>query len=147
MKDTKYSVIYDGNCHLCTTLVQLLEQLDQGVRFYYIPMQDTAVLQQFQVTPEDCELGMLLINEANPDQRWQCSAAAEEIGRLLPLGQLFVKAYRTLPGLKPGGDRLYAFVRDHRYALFGQRSETYVSQYGGCESGRCQLPTSPPPLT
>ena len=35
-----YKVIYDGNCNLCVTLVQLLENLDQGKRFEYISMQD-----------------------------------------------------------------------------------------------------------
>ncbi|PLZ35449.1 thiol-disulfide oxidoreductase, partial [Fischerella thermalis WC542] len=28
-----YYVIYDGNCNLCVTLVQLLENLDQGNQF------------------------------------------------------------------------------------------------------------------
>ncbi|NEQ81993.1 MAG: DUF393 domain-containing protein, partial [Moorea sp. SIO2I5] len=35
-----YHVIYDGDCNLCVTLVQLLENLDQGKLFNYIPMQD-----------------------------------------------------------------------------------------------------------
>jgi len=49
-----YYVIYDGNCNLCTTLVQLLERLDQGTQFQYIPMQDQQALSQFGITPEDC---------------------------------------------------------------------------------------------
>jgi predicted DCC family thiol-disulfide oxidoreductase YuxK len=39
-----YYVIYDGQCNLCVTLVQLLENLDQGKMFRYIPMQDEQVL-------------------------------------------------------------------------------------------------------
>lgn len=124
-----YYVIYDGNCNLCVTLVQLLENLDQGNLFRYIPMQDQQSLQQWGITPQDCELGMILINTNAPEQRWQGSAAAEEIGRLLPFGSIFVDAYRALPGVKWAGDRIYEQIRDNRYTLFGKRPHTYQSVY------------------
>lgn len=130
-------VIYDGDCNLCTTLVQFLGWLDQGRRFRYGAMQDIELLKQFNVTAADCELGMLLIDAAEPMNRWQGSDAAEEIGALLPAGPLFVAVYRGLPGLKRGGDRVYGFVRDNRYRLFGRRSSTYESAYGVCKSDRC----------
>ena len=132
-----FCVIYDGDCNLCTTLVQWLEWLDQGQRFRYVSMQETEMLQRFDVTADDCELGMLLIDESNLERRWQGSDAAEQIGALLPMGALFVAAYRSLPGLKRGGDRLYVFVRDNRYRLFGRRSATYRSVYPICESDKC----------
>ena len=132
-----FCVIYDGDCNLCTTLVQWLEWLDQGTRFRYVSMQETEMLQRFDVTADDCELGMLLIDEENLEKRWQGSNAAEQIGTLLPVGALFMAAYRSLPGLKRGGDRLYAFVRDNRYRLFGRRSTTYRSAYPVCESNKC----------
>lgn len=127
-----YHVIYDGNCNLCVTLVQLLENLDQGQQFQYIPMQDQQGLNRFGITPTDCEMGMILINGDRPQQRWQGSDAAEEIGRLLPGGSAFVAAYRALPGMKWAGDRIYEQVRDHRYTLFGQRSTLYNSAYPSC---------------
>ncbi len=127
-----YHVIYDGNCNLCVTFVKLLEQFDQGQQFHYIPMQDQATLNQFGVTPAACELGMILIDGENPERRWQGSDAAEEIGRLLPTGEMFVNAYRSLPGLKQAGDRIYAQVRDNRYTLFGRRDTTYHSAYPSC---------------
>ncbi|WP_413163169.1 thiol-disulfide oxidoreductase DCC family protein [Capilliphycus salinus ALCB114379] len=131
-----YHVIYDGNCNLCVTLVQLLENLDQGQQFQYIPMQNQTELNRFGVTSTDCEQGMILIDGNNPQRRWQGSDAAEEIGNLLPAGDLFVGAYRALPGLKWAGDRIYEQVRDNRYQWFGQRSSTYNSAYSSCES--CQ---------
>jgi len=135
-----YHVIYDGNCNLCVTLVQLLETLDQGHQFNYIPMQDHQGLSRFSVTPCECNLGMILIDGNQPDHRWQGSDAAEEIGRLLPAGAIFVTAYRTLPGLKWMGDRIYQQVRDHRYTLFGKRSSTYQSSYpSGCVNNNCHL--------
>jgi predicted DCC family thiol-disulfide oxidoreductase YuxK len=124
-----YTVIYDGQCNLCSNLVQVLEQIDQGKLFQYLPMQDEAGLAQFNVTAEACEMGMIVIDNHQPDRRWQGSDAAEEIGRLLPTGNVFVTAYRNLPGMKWVGDRVYAQVRDNRYALFGRRSQTYQTAY------------------
>lgn len=132
-----YYVIYDGNCNLCSNLVQLLESLDQGDRFRYISMQDEAALAQFGITSRDCEQGMILLNPDRPEQRWQGSDAAEEIGRLLPAGAVFVAAYRGLPGMKWMGDRVYEQVRDNRYTLFGKRDHTYQSQYPACSTGSC----------
>jgi predicted DCC family thiol-disulfide oxidoreductase YuxK len=125
-----FLVIYDGNCNLCVTLVQLLESLDGGDRFRYVPMQDEEILAKYDVTPQGCELGMILLDPADPEQRWQGSDAAEEIGRRLPLGEVFVSAYRSLPGLKSAGDRVYEQVRDNRYDWFGKRDATYRSRHG-----------------
>lgn len=132
-----YSVIYDGNCNLCVTLVRLLEQLDQGQQFAYVPMQNDIQLAQWGITPQDCEQGMILLDQEMPEQRWQGSDAAEEIGRLLPAGDVFVQAYRSLPGLKSAGDRFYAYIRDNRYSLFGRRDRIYKSPYPVCESDQC----------
>ena len=137
-----YTVIYDGTCNLCVTLVKILEQLDQGQRFEYVPMQAEAILDRWQITPKDCELGMILLNPEHPEQRWQGSDAAEEIGRLLPMGEMFVQAYRSLPGAKSAGDRFYAFIRDHRYQLFGQRADLYESAYSTCDTDHCAPPVN-----
>lgn len=138
-----YIAIYDGNCNLCVSLVQLLENLDKGDCFEYIPMQDTDSLAQWNVTPEDCEGGMILIDRDRPSRRWQGSDAAEEIGNLLPAGNLFVSAYRSLPGMKWTGDRLYEQIRDNRYQLFGKRSQIYRSTYPAtcstCENSHAAL--------
>lgn len=136
-----YHVVYDGNCNLCVNLVKFLEQLDRGERFRYVPMQNHTTLAQLQITPADCELGMILVNAEDPTSRWQGSAAAEEIGRLLPLGQPFVELYRSLPGVQWAGDRLYEQVRDNRYSLFGQRQSTYHSSYPAavCDSEHCHF--------
>jgi predicted DCC family thiol-disulfide oxidoreductase YuxK len=124
-----YLVIYDGDCNLCSTLIQALEQLERGSLFRYVPMQDTETLRQWQITAQDCEMGMIVLSIANPSQRWQGSDAAEEIARLLPAGAAVVQTYRAIPGLKGLGDRTYTQVRDNRYAWFGRRPQTYQSQY------------------
>lgn len=125
----KYYVIYDGNCNLCVTFVQMLENLDQGKLFSYTPMQDSQTVSQWGITPVDCEMGMILIDANSPSRRWQGSSAAEEIGRLLPMGSIFVDAYRALPGVKWAGDKFYEQIRDNRYTIFGKRDSIYKSQF------------------
>lgn len=131
-----YLVIFDGLCNLCTNGVKVLEQLDRGQRFCYAPMQDTSTLAEWGIQPADVELGMILIDLQQPDQRWQGSAAAEQIAALLPGGDLWLAFYRGLPGLKNLGDRGYEQIRDHRYEWFGRRDTLYSSAYPVC--ARCQ---------
>ena len=128
-----YHVIYDGNCNLCVTFVKLLEQFDRGQIFDYIPMQNEAMLQQFGITGQDCKMGMILIDARQTKKRWQGSKAAEEIASLLPLGNAFVMAYRSIPGMTKIGNRAYSEVRDNRYSWFGKTDATYYSEYPfGC---------------
>ncbi|NJO93242.1 MAG: DUF393 domain-containing protein [Hydrococcus sp. RM1_1_31] len=130
-----YHVIYDGKCNLCVTFTQLLEKFDRGQIFDYIPMQAESVLQQFGITAQDCQMGMILIDAEDPKRRWQGSDAAEAIAGLLPMGRAFVAAYRALPGVKWLGDLTYEQVRDNRYQLFGKRDSTYHSAYSiGCST-------------
>lgn len=68
-----YCVIYDGNCNLCVTLVQLLESIDKGNLFQYVPMQEEQTLANWGITSQNCEQGMILININVPEQRWQGS--------------------------------------------------------------------------
>ena len=124
-----YHLIYDGNCNLCVNFTQLLEKFDRGNIFDYTPMQDEKTLQQFSITAADCEMGMILVDAKNLERRWQGSEAAEEIARVLPMGQAFIAAYRALPGVKWMGDRAYEKLRDNRYDWFGKRDSTYNSAY------------------
>ncbi|MEL6221232.1 MAG: DCC1-like thiol-disulfide oxidoreductase family protein [Cyanobacteria bacterium J06626_14] len=133
-----YYVIYDGNCNLCVNLVRSLEAVDRGDRFKYVPMQDEETLDTFGVTAQDCEQGMIVINGDAPDERWQGSDAAEEIGRQIPFGRAFVDLYRALPGLKGLGDRAYESIRDNRYSWFGKRSDIYTSDFPVCQDESCE---------
>jgi len=117
-----YVVIYDGNCNLCANFVSILEKFDRGRQFCYIPMQDDQTLRQFNVTPEDCEMGMILVDRTDPTQRWQGSDAAEEITRLLPMGKVLIAAYRAIAPVKALGDSTYIQVRQ---SMFSEQMNRY----------------------
>ena len=121
---TKYQVVYDSKCNLCSNFAQLLKQFDRETTFTYVPMQDRSALAEYGITPTDCEAGMILIDVQNPIRRWQGSEAAEEIASQLPLGDAFIAAYRAIPGMKWFGDRSYEQIRDHRYEWFGERKNS-----------------------
>ncbi|MDG2991320.1 DCC1-like thiol-disulfide oxidoreductase family protein [Candidatus Synechococcus calcipolaris G9] len=127
-----YVIIYDGLCNLCVTFVRLLQQVDQSNQFAYVPMQAEAELERWQITPENCQGGMIILEGENPENRWQGSDAAEKIISLLPAGDGLMQVYRAVPWLKPSGDYLYGLIRDHRYEWFGQRQDCY----GGCDRPR-----------
>ena len=132
-----YAVIYDGNCNLCANFVSILEKFDRGRQFFYIPMQDAQTLQQFNVTPDDCEMGMILIDRTDPTQRWQGSDAAEEITRLLPMGDALIAAYRAIAPVKALGDSTYIQIRNNRYKWFGKRDHIYHTAYPiGCAADK-----------
>ncbi len=135
-----YHIIYDGNCNLCVTFTKLLSQYDRGELFNYVPMQDKATLARFNISEADCALGMILLDAQQSDRRWQGSAAAEEIARLLPMGEVFIAAYRAIPGMKWLGDSAYEQVRDNRYTWFGKTDATYYSEYSfSCDrESNCQ---------
>lgn len=130
-------IIYDGMCNLCVNFVKALEQIDRGKIFSYLPMQDLEGLSKWEISTEDCELGMILI-DLQSTNRWQGSNAAEQIGKLLPLGNLAVSFYQFLPGLKPLGDLAYIQVRDNRYQLFGKREQIYNSPYSEVCDTNCK---------
>ncbi len=73
-------------------------------------------------------MGIILIDRNALESRWQSSDAVEEIGQLLPGGDLFVATYRALPGAKWLGARVDEQVRERRYDMFGKR-DTYNSAY------------------
>jgi len=121
----QYLIIYDGQCNLCSTGVQAVHALDQGCLFTYLPMQDATALAPWGITPDTCAQGMMVINMNEPDQRWQGSAAVEQLLSLLPGLAPWVDTYRGMTGLKAWGDACYAQIRDHRYAWFGARADVY----------------------
>lgn len=111
---------------MCVTLVQALERWDQGGQFVYTPMQDARIFDHFALTPQNCTLGLFLVDLDQPEVRWQGAAAVEEIGRRL---HAWIDLYRALPGFQTVGEGLYGLVRDTRYALWGRRDQTYWSCY------------------
>lgn len=122
------TVIYDGNCNLCITFVKLLERLDRGQMFAFVPMQESETLTFLQITVKEMDHGVILLKGK---EKFQGTAAIQAIGEILPGGRVLVDLYTQLPGAKSVGDQGYSWVKDNRYQLFGQ-CPTYRSDYPFC---------------
>ncbi len=131
----KSTIIYDGNCNLCTTFVKLLEKIDRGERFCYLPMQQVETLLHLGIHPTEMEQGVILLTDKT---KYQGMKAIERIGELLPGFDRLVSVYNQIPGVKPLSYSGYAWVKDHRYQLFGQ-CQTYESIYPFCDKS-CPTP-------
>lgn len=121
-------VIYDGNCNLCTTFVKLMEQVEGGKLFRYVPLQREEALRSLGIDPLEMAQGVVLLEG---EGKYQGMAAIERISQLLPGFSFLVELYHQIPGVKALVTSGYAWVRDHRYQLFGQ-CPTYESQYPFC---------------
>jgi Protein of unknown function, DUF393. len=108
------------------------------------PHAECGDLARFQLAIADMVLGVMLIDLNCPSIRWQGSSAIEEIAKLLPNAAPFVHLYLQIKPIKWLGDRTYEQIRNHRYALFGKRSHTFVSEFAPiCAGDRCQRLTLP----
>jgi predicted DCC family thiol-disulfide oxidoreductase YuxK len=115
MKERPYTLVYDGDCRLCTRSVDLIASWDQGGAVEIVPYQRGGVRERFPWIPdEDYGEAMQLIGPGN--ETWSGAAAAERLVLVLPggrpLGCLF-----ALPFARPLADRVYRLVARNRYRL------------------------------
>ncbi len=112
-----------------------MEQVDGGKLFRYVPLQREEVLHSLGIDPAEMAEGVILLEGgeklSKQEGKYQGMAAIERIGQLLPGFPHLVQLYHQIPGVKPLVTSGYAWVRDHRYQLFGQ-CPTYESQYPFC---------------
>lgn len=123
-------VYFDGECVFCRRSVELLKALDlRGA----LRMRDFRVDPASDIDPARAEKELLLRTR---DGRilggfW----AFREMSKRLPLTFL-IWPFLYLPGVPWIGERVYAWVADHRLLLMGRAQD--------CESGTCALTSQAP---
>lgn len=115
MSERPYTLVYDGDCRICTRSVDLVSSWDRRGAVEIVPFQRGGVRERFPWIPEESfRQAMQLVGPEN--ETWSGAAAAERLVRLLPggrpLGCLF-----ALPFARPLADRVYRFVARNRYRL------------------------------
>lgn len=121
-------VLYDGHCPFCTSQAQSLGRLAEG-RLELRPLQEEGVLARVGVSEVEARRELKLVDGGRVYGGAAAVVRALELARpaLKPLVRLY-----ELPVVRPVADRLYRWVADHRYRLFGRRAAP-------CQ-GRCALP-------
>ena len=108
-----YVVVYDGECGVCTRMVNVIRDRDRDGRFELVPHQAPGVMARFPAIPRaDFEAAVQLIGPEG--ERWDGAGAVERILELLPRARLLAWLFR-LPLARPMARRVYRWFARHRH--------------------------------
>ena len=111
----RYTVVYDGDCRVCTRLADALRRLDGGRRLEVVPSQTPGLHARFPWIPSSAYAESLqLVSPAG--ETWQGAVAIERILDMLPRGR-FVSWLFKLPFARAIADRFYRWFARNRYRL------------------------------
>ena len=110
-----YTVVYDGNCRVCTRLTKVLDKWDQRRDLDVVPSQAPGVMARFPWIPAHAYREALqLIGPGG--QTWQGAAAIEQLLTILPRGKLISWLFKV-PFVRVLADRFYRWFARNRYRL------------------------------
>lgn len=112
-------VFFDGECALCTGVVQFILKRDKKKRFRFASLQGYAGRNLF-LSNNPVDSVVLKIDE----QLYTKSAAALKICKLLGNGWQLLYIFRWIP--KTFRDHLYDIISKNRYRWFGKRETCWV---------------------
>lgn len=110
-------VLFDGVCNFCNRTLRLLVRVDHDGRFLFAPLQSPVGTELLERHGLDADYFESLVLVADGEYYTKSTAAlriCRELDGPLPLlyaGILLPERLR---------DRIYEFVADHRYQLFGK---------------------------
>lgn len=119
-----YTVVYDGQCRVCTRLVDMLRRWDRKGIIEVIPSQNTSVYSRFPwIPPEAYVEAMQMIGPGG--QTWQGAQAIEQLLRVLPRGKLLGWVFH-IPFVGGLIDRFYRWFAKNRYRFgCGEHCQTH----------------------
>jgi predicted DCC family thiol-disulfide oxidoreductase YuxK len=117
----KPRLVYDGICNLCTSTVRFLYRLQGEALVQYVPFQNlsSAVRRKYALTETALQGRMYLIRRDGSLAGGPF--AIVEICKLLTPFSFLCNLFRT-----PFAQRLYNWVAQRRYRIFGCRESCYV---------------------
>jgi predicted DCC family thiol-disulfide oxidoreductase YuxK len=108
-----YTVVYDGNCRVCTSTVRTLTAWDARRQLEMIPSQSPSVAVRFPWIPPSAYAESMQLIDAD-GRTWQGAAAIEQLLRVLPRGR-FVAWLFHIPLVGRIADRAYRWFARNRY--------------------------------
>lgn len=110
-----YTVVYDGDCKVCTRLSRMLKRWDRTHRLEVVPSQAPGVTARYPWIPAHAYAEALQM-VARDGTTWSGAAAIEKILDVLPKGRLISWLFR-LPFARTLADRFYRWFARNRYRL------------------------------
>lgn len=111
----EYTVIYDGNCRVCTRLANALRKWDKHQLLEIVPSQAPGVTARFPWIPARAYAEALQMVGAN-GETWSGAAAIEHILDVLPKGRL-ISWFFKIPFMRDLADKFYRWFARNRYRL------------------------------
>lgn len=110
-----YTVVYDGDCRVCTRLSGVLETWDASHQLEVVSSQHLGVMARFPWIPARAYAEALQLI-ARDGTTWQGSAAIEQLLGVLPRGR-WISWVFSLPFVRSLADRFYRWFARNRYRL------------------------------
>jgi predicted DCC family thiol-disulfide oxidoreductase YuxK len=111
----RYTLVYDGECRVCTRSVNVLRKLDSRGDVEIVASQAVGVLARFPwIPPHAFSDAIQLIGPGN--ETWQGAAAIEHLLTVLPRGRWVAWIYK-IPFVRSLADRFYRWFARNRYRL------------------------------
>jgi predicted DCC family thiol-disulfide oxidoreductase YuxK len=110
-----YTVVYDGDCKVCTRLSTVLRRWDGNRELEVVPSQAPGVMARFPWIPARAYREALqLVGPGG--QTWQGAAAIEQLLSILPRGK-FISWVFKIPFVRVFADKFYRWFARNRYHL------------------------------
>ena len=110
-----FTVVYDGDCNVCTRLSKMLMKWDRYHRLEVVPSQQPGVTARFPWIPARAYADALQLIAAD-GTTWQGAVAIEKLLDELPKGRLFSWLFK-IPFARAIADRFYKWFARNRYKL------------------------------
>lgn len=112
--DREYTVVFDGDCKVCTRLSGVLRQWDNG-RLEVVSSQQPGVMARFPWIPARAYVEALQL-VAKDGTTWQGAEAIERLLHVLPRGRWIAWLFK-IPFAREIADRFYRWFARNRYRL------------------------------
>ena len=110
-----HTLVYDGDCRVCTRLVGAVDVLDREHRVERLSSRVTGARERFPWIPAGSFDDALQL-VATDGTTWSGAAAIEELLRVLPRGRWLAWTF-ALPFARPVAERFYRWFARNRYRL------------------------------
>lgn len=112
----EYTVIYDGNCNVCSRVAGVLQRRDKDKRLEIVASGTESLSNRFPwISPVEYRKSLQVVRTADK-RTWQGAAAVEQVLDALPKGR-FVTWIFSIPFARPIAEKLYRAFAKNRYKL------------------------------
>ena len=112
----EYTVIYDGNCNVCSRIASVLERRDKDKRLEIVASGAEGVASRYPwISPGEYKRSLQVVRAAD-NRTWQGAAAVEQVLDVLPKGRL-VSWIFSIPFARPIAEKVYRSFARNRYRL------------------------------